>query len=123
MQPNLLNPILFTVLGDPVTLAKLLSSMGLALDVLGVVILLVQDLRMRTHELDEASVENQIRRDMQRQIGMRSIGEVPVSLGGKLIAAGAARRLQAMAVLRGTRTGFALILAGFILQLAGTLTS
>ncbi|MCJ2091084.1 hypothetical protein MKK67_00955 [Methylobacterium sp. J-072] len=123
MQPNLLNPVLFTVLGDAVTLAKLLSSTGLALDVLGVVILLVQDLRMRTHELDEASIENQIRRDMQRRIGMRSIGEVPVSLGGKLIAAGAARRLQAVALLRGTRTGFALILAGFILQLSGTLAS
>ncbi|MCJ2089580.1 hypothetical protein MKK88_26850 [Methylobacterium sp. E-005] len=117
-MPNLLNPVLFTVLGDPITLAKVLSVAGLSLDVLGVVILLTQDLRTRLEEVADTNGDAQIRRDMQR----RMYGTPPYTTSAQMLAEARLAR-KALALLRGTRVGFGLVLVGFVLQLVGTLAS
>ncbi|MCJ2133400.1 hypothetical protein MKK69_04870 [Methylobacterium sp. J-026] len=117
-MPNLLNPVLFTVLGDPITLAKALSVAGLSLDVLGVVVLLVQGLRGRLEDVADTSGDAQIWRDMHRRMYDMSI----VSNSTHMLEETRLER-KALALLRGTRAGFGLILIGFVLQLLGTLAS
>jgi hypothetical protein len=118
MQPtNLLNPVLFTVLGDPITAAKCLSSLGLFLDVIGVVILLTQDLRTRKEEAAATDYSVELTQEMLDLVRAQIFGPRPQQLPE------AAAHLRALVLLRGTRTGFVLILTGFVLQLVGTLIS
>lgn len=42
-----MNPVLFTIAGDPITLAKVLSASGLMFDIVGVVLLIQNELRSR----------------------------------------------------------------------------
>jgi len=119
MQPtNLLNPILFTILGDAITLAKCLSSVGLFLDVLGVVILLTQDLRTRKEEAEATNFPAEITQEIIQQALAEMSRPSPPPKFPDL-----APHIRATALLRGTRAGFVLILAGFVLQLIGTLIS
>lgn len=116
-MPNLLNPVLFTVLGDPITLAKMLSVAGLSLDVLGVVILLTQDLRARREEAHATDWPTELTQEILDAVRNERLTPTPPQMQA------VAAHLRALALLRGTRAGFSLILAGFVLQLLGTLAS
>lgn len=118
VSANLLNPVLFSILGDPITLAKVLSIAGLGLDIWGVLLLLTHDLRVREAAVQDTSqmkdLRDSLKAKVERAMGSEVIRRAMVMLRP---------HLEARETLRKTRMGFRLLLAGFILQLLGTLAS
>lgn len=118
MPENLLNPVLFTVLGDPISLAKLLSVAGLGLDIGGVLLLLSHDLRVRETAVEDTHQSKELRDSLKEKAERVVVPEI-VRRSMKIMRP----HLEAREALRKTRLGFRLLLVGFILQLLGALAA